>query len=263
MSREARRAVVGGVLLVALLVLGYVLDAPTHLRRGLEWVDGLGLWAPVVFVGMYVLVCVLIIPGSILTLGAGAVFGVLRGTLYTIVGATLGATVAFLFGRTLLRDWVKRRVEASPRLKAVDDAVEREGGKLVFLLRLSPLIPFSLSNYVYGLTKIRLLHYVIASAVGMLPGILLYAYIGSLVRRLAELGAGGGPTSPEEWALYVVGLIATVVATWRVTVVARQALRRRQVEPEGDAAGEEPVDPAVNRAVGEEPTGGEGTDGGR
>ncbi len=223
------RAVAAGLAIVALFVAGYLLDAPRYLQQALTWVDGLGIWAPVVFVAMYIVVCVLVIPGSILTLGAGAVFGVLRGTLFTAVGATLGATVAFLLGRTLLRDWVKQKVEASPKLSAVDDAVEREGGKLVFLLRLSPLVPFSLSNYVYGLTKIKTRHYTLASFFGMFPGILLYAYIGSLVRRFAELGAGGRVTSPAEWGLYIVGLIATVVATTMVTIVARRALREKRV----------------------------------
>ncbi|MFW6387878.1 MAG: TVP38/TMEM64 family protein [bacterium] len=230
------KAIAAAIAILVLLVVGYLLDAPTYLRQALTWVDGLGLWAPVVFVGMYVAVCVLVIPGSILTLGAGAVFGVIRGAIFTSVGATLGATVAFILGRTLMRDWIATKVARSPRLTAVDKAVEREGGKLVFLLRLSPLVPFSISNYVYGLTKIRLWQYVLASFVGMMPGILLYAYIGSLIRRVTELGAGaGGGTTPAEWALYVLGLIATIVATLRVTAVARRALREHNVDAELEA----------------------------
>ncbi|MFW5994630.1 MAG: TVP38/TMEM64 family protein [Spirochaetia bacterium] len=234
------KAIAAAIAILVLLVVGYLLDAPTYLRQALTWVDGLGLWAPVVFVGMYVAVCVLVIPGSILTLGAGAVFGVIRGAIFTSVGATLGATVAFILGRTLMRDWIATKVARSPRLTAVDKAVEREGGKLVFLLRLSPLVPFSISNYVYGLTKIRLWQYVLASFVGMMPGILLYAYIGSLIRRVTELGAGAGGgvvggTTPAEWALYVLGLIATIVATLRVTAVARRALREHNVDAELEA----------------------------
>lgn len=224
----------------ALFVAGYLLEAPRYLQAALTWVDGLGAIGPVVYVGMYILVCVLVIPGSILTLGAGAVFGVVRGTVFTAIGATAGATVAFLLGRTLLRDWIARKVQSSPRLAAVDEAVEHEGWRLVFLLRLSPLVPFSISNYVYGLTKVRTPHYVLASFVGMLPGILLYSYIGSLVRRLAELGSSGGGTSPAEWALYAVGLAATVVATARVTIVARRALARKQIAietPNAESAG--------------------------
>ncbi len=225
--------------IVALFVAGYLLEAPRHLQAALTWVDDLGALGPIVYIGMYILVCVLVIPGSILTLGAGAVFGVLRGTLFSVLGATAGATVAFLLGRTLLHDWVARKVQSSPRLAAVDEAVEQEGWRLVFLLRLSPLVPFSISNYVYGLTKVRTPHYVLASFVGMLPGVLLYSYIGSLVRRLSELGVSSGGTSTAEWVLYAVGLVATVVATGRVTIVARRALARKQVAvevPDADAS---------------------------
>ena len=217
----------------ALFVAGYYLDAPQYLHHVLVWVDGLGVCGALVFIGLYIAVCVFVIPGSILTLGAGAVFGVLRGTLYTAVGATLGASVAFLLGRTLFRDWVAQKVAGSRKLSAVDEAVGREGGRLVFLLRLSPLVPFSLSNYVYGLTPIKLRDYVIASATGMLPGILLYSYLGSLVRRFAELGAGAAQTSPAEWGLYTMGLIATIIATTRVTLVARRALKSREIAADG------------------------------
>lgn len=212
---------------ILILLLGWALDAARHLQNALFWVDSLGLWGPVVYVGIYILVCIFMIPGSILTLGAGAVFGVLRGTIYTSVGSTLGATVAFMLGRFLLRDWVKQKVETSPRLAAVDEAVDREGAKIVFLLRMSPLVPFSISNYVYGLTPVKLGRYIVASWLGMIPGTIMYVYIGSLARRLAELGAAQRSTSPMEWTLYVVGLIATVIATVRVTVVARRALKRR------------------------------------
>ncbi|TVQ37023.1 MAG: TVP38/TMEM64 family protein [Spirochaetaceae bacterium] len=223
--KNARLLLFGGAVAL-LLMLGWALDAPRHLHSALLWVDGLGLWGPVVYVLIYILICVLLIPGSILTLGAGAVFGVVRGSIYTSVGSTLGATIAFLVGRFLLRDWVRQRVESSPRLVAVDEAVGREGAKIVFLLRMSPLVPFSISNYVYGLTRVKTSSYVLASWAGMIPGTVMYVYIGSLARRLAELGAAGRSTTPMEWALYVFGLIATIVATARVTVVAKRALNR-------------------------------------
>ncbi|MFW6252426.1 MAG: TVP38/TMEM64 family protein, partial [bacterium] len=198
------------LLLTTILIAAVVLDAGTYLRNALNWIDSIGFWGPFVYSGLYIAVCVFLIPGSILTLGAGAVFGLIRGTLYTSVAATLGATVAFILGRTLLRDWVSRTIEKRPTLRAVDRAVEKEGGRVVFLLRLSPLIPFSISNYVYGLTRVSLGAYVLASFVGMLPGVFVYTYIGSLARRIAELGTGGSGTSALEWALYVLGLIATV-----------------------------------------------------
>lgn len=239
------KAIVAAVAIVVLLVTGYLLEAPRYLQEALQWVDGLGIWGPVVFVAMYIAVCVLVIPGSILTLGAGAVFGVIRGALFTVVGSTLGATLAFVLGRTLMREWVESKIKTSRRLKSVDEAVQREGGRLVFLLRLSPLVPFSISNYVYGVTNIKLSHYFAATAVGMLPGIFLYSYIGSFIRRAAELGAGTTGTTTGEWALYIVGLIATVVATVRVTIVAKRALAEHNLAPPED--GDEPV-PANSNA---------------
>ncbi|MFP4642821.1 MAG: TVP38/TMEM64 family protein [Spirochaetales bacterium] len=226
-GRDTVRVIVAVAVLAALLSVGYVLEVPAYLQQALRWVEGLGFWGPVLFAILYVAITVLLIPGSILTFGAGAVFGVVPGAIYTSVGATIGATFAFLLGRTLMRGWVEKRVSASPKLKAVDEAVEREGGRIVLLLRLSPLVPYNLSNYIYGLTKVRLGAYVLASWIGMLPGILLYAYIGSLVQRFAELGAAQQTTTTGEWIMYIVGLIATLIATVRITIVARRALAAR------------------------------------
>lgn len=238
MKRPAHlvKTIVAIAVLAGIIAAAVIFDATTHLRNALNWIDSIGIWGPFVYAALYVLICVLLIPGSILTLGAGAVFGVFRGTLYTSIAATLGAAVAFILGRTLLRDWVARTVEKRPMLKAVDRAVGKEGGRVVFLLRLSPLVPFSISNYVYGLTKVRLGPYVLASLTGMLPGVFVYTYIGSLARRIAELGATDTATSPLEWSLYGLGLIATVYATYRITIVARRALRDTIDEPDLDRA---------------------------
>ena len=237
--RDTIRVAAVAVLLAILLTVGYLLDAPRYLQQALQWLEGLGYWGPVLFAVIYVIITVLLIPGSILTLGAGAVFGVIPGTIYTSVGSTIGATCAFLLGRTLMRDWVERKVKSSPKLQAVDEAVEREGGRIVFLLRLSPLVPFSISNYVYGLTRIRLGAYVLASWIGMIPGTLLYAYIGSLVQRFAELGAAEQTTTTGEWIMYIVGLIATIIATVRITIVARRALAAKGPADELADAGAE------------------------
>ena len=236
-TRDTVRVIAVLTVLAVLLVVGYVLDAPAYLHQALMWVESLGIWGPVLFALLYIVITVALIPGSIFTIGGGAVFGVIPGTIYVSVGATVGATCAFLLGRTLMRDWVERRVQGSPKLKAVDEAVEREGGRIVFLLRLSPLVPFSISNYVYGLTKVRLGSYVLATWIGMIPGILLYAYIGSLVQRFAELGAAEQATTTGEWVMYIVGLIATVIATVRITIVARRALAARVPEEQPAAEG--------------------------
>jgi uncharacterized membrane protein YdjX (TVP38/TMEM64 family) len=139
----------------------------------------------------------------------------------------LGATCAFLVGRYVARNWVARRIGGSAKFKAVDEAVGREGWKIVLLTRLSPVFPFNLLNYSYGLTKVSLRHYFFASWLGMIPGTGMYVYIGSLAGDLAALGAGGHTRTTAEWVLYGVGFLATVVVTLFVTRVARKALAER------------------------------------
>jgi uncharacterized membrane protein YdjX (TVP38/TMEM64 family) len=152
---------------------------------------------------------------------------VLNGAITVLIGATLGATCAFLTGRYLARNWVARRIAGNEKFKAVDEAVGREGWKIVLLTRLSPIFPFNLLNYAYGVTQVRLRHYILASAVGMIPGTAMYVYLGSLAGDLASLGAGGQTRTTAEWVLYGVGLLATVAVTVFVTRVARKALAAR------------------------------------
>lgn len=195
----------------------------------LVWIEGAGAVGPLVFFGIYVAACVLMLPGSVLTLGAGAVFGVVNGFLLVSLSSTAGATAAFLVGRYLARETVARRVERNATFLAMDKAVAVEGWKIVGLTRLSPLLPFNLLNYALGLTRVSLRHYVLASWVGMIPGTVMYVYLGSLAGSLAELGAreGGRARTPTEWVLYGVGLIATVAVTVVITRIARRALSRR------------------------------------
>ncbi len=215
----------GGVAI--LLAVGRSFDIQGLLRRALEWIGDLGPAGAAAFVGIYVVACVLFIPGSILTLGAGAVYGVVRGSLLVSVASTLGATAAFLAGRYLARDWVARRIEGNERFRAIDRAVGREGWKIVGLTRLSPVFPFNLLNYAYGLTRVSLRDYVLASWIGMIPGTVMYVYLGSLAGSLATLDAGGGGRSRAQWVLYVIGLAATVAVTVYVTRIARAALAQR------------------------------------
>lgn len=203
------------------------IDAPTHLTHALEWIAGLGPLGPILFVLLYIVATVAFLPGSILTLGAGAVFGVVQGTIYVSIASTLGATAAFLVGKYLARDWVSKKLEAFPKFKAVDEAVAEGGWRVVGLIRLSPAFPFNLLNYAFGLTQVKLRDYIIASWAGMLPGTIMYVYVGSLAGDLATLGAGGRAKSPAEWALYGVGLLATVGVTIYVTKIARKALQEK------------------------------------
>lgn len=216
---------VGGA--TALIAAGRIFPIQDLLRDALARIAGLGAAGAAAFVVIYVLACLLMLPGSVLGLGAGAVFGVVKGSALVSLASTLGATAAFLVGRHLARGWVAQRIAGNPRFAAIDAAVGREGWKIVGLTRLSPVFPFNLLNYAYGLTGVRLRDYVLASWVGMFPGTVMYVYLGSLAGGLATLGATGGGRTPAQWTLFFVGLAATVAVTVLVTRIARRALARR------------------------------------
>ncbi len=222
------------VVAAGLIAAGYFLEIPRYLRQILDWIDGIGALGPAIFIGIYITVTVLFVPGSILTLGAGALFGVLWGTIYVSIGSTIGATAAFLVGRYFMRDWVAAKIAKSERFSAVDDAIGREGGKIIFLLRLSPIFPFNLSNYAFSLTKVSLGSYVLASWAGMIPGTIMYVYIGSLIESVAALGTEGRVRTTAEWVLYGVGLVATVAVTIYVTRIARRAISQRVLQSPTD-----------------------------
>ncbi len=181
-----------------------------------------------VYTFLYVVACVFFIPGSILTLGAGAVYGVFQGTILVSFSSILGATGAFLVGRYFARGFVERKIQNNPKFKAVDEAVAREGWKIVGLTRLSPIFPFNLLNYAYGVTKVRLKDYFFASWIGMLPGTVLYVYIGSLAGDLASLAAGKPQTDAKlQWTVRIIGFIATLAVTLLITKIARKALDQK------------------------------------
>lgn len=205
-------------LALALVAAVRFLPLQELLKQGLEKAGTLGPWAPALFIAMYVVATVLMIPGSFLTLGAGAVFGLARGILLASIAATLAATCAFLVGRHLARDAVTRRMEGNEKFTAIDQAVAAEGWKIVFLTRLSPIFPYTLLNYVFGLTRVKLGHFVVASWIGMLPGTVLFVYLGSLANVAAR------ERTLVEWGLYGVGLLATIGVTIVVTRIARRAL---------------------------------------
>ncbi len=215
--------------IVAVVVLGgKYLNLQQHLADTLAWVEEMGTAGMGVFAGLYIFACVFFIPGSLLTLGAGAIYGVVVGSLIVSVSSIMGATVAFLVGRYVARGWIAKKIEGNVQFKAIDQAVADEGWKMVGLTRLSPIFSFNLLNYAYGLTRVSLKEYVLASWIGMMPGTVLYVYLGSLAGDLASLGAETGHvTSPGEWALYGVGLVATIGVTVYVTKIAKKALAAR------------------------------------
>ncbi len=216
-----------GVLIAIVIAVARYFNLQEVLRSLLVWIAGLGPLGVVAFIGLYILATVLFLPGLILTLGAGFVFGVVRGSIYVSIASTLGATLAFLIGRYLARGWVAKKIESNQRFTAIDEAVAKEGWKIVGLLRLSPVFPFNLLNYSLGVTRVSLKHFFLASWIGMMPGTVMYVYIGSLAGDLATLGMEGQSRTPAEWALYVIGLIATVAVTVYVTKIARKALDKK------------------------------------
>jgi uncharacterized membrane protein YdjX (TVP38/TMEM64 family) len=196
----------------------------TILRDALQWIARLGTVGAIAFIALYIIATVAFFPGSILTLGSGVIFGVVWGSLYVFIGATLGATAAFLVGRYLARNWVAHKIADNKKFFAIDQAVGREGLKIVLLTRLSPIFPFNLLNYAFGITGVSLKDYFIGS-VGMIPGTIMYVYIGSLAGNLAMIGTEAQPTNQTlQWAIRILGLIATVAVTVYITRIARKAL---------------------------------------
>jgi uncharacterized membrane protein YdjX (TVP38/TMEM64 family) len=226
---------IGKILLVtSLIVLAIAVAKYLQLQQllyaALAWIKTLGYLAPIAFIGIYNLATVLLIPGSLLTLGGGVIFGAVWGSIYVIIAATLGATFAFLIGRYLSRDWVRQQLEKYPKFKAIEAAVSKEGLKVVFLTRLSPIFPFNLLNYAFGVTSVSLRDYVLGS-IGMIPGTILYVYIGSLVGDLALVGTSAQPDNPLlKWTIRSIGLIATVAVTIYITRIAKKALDEQIAE---------------------------------
>ena len=225
-SKSIRKWVLALLAVAFLLVFLYFLDVQELFQVALAWISDLGPWGPVFFIVFYILATVLFLPGLIPTMAAGVLFGVIRGTLLVSISSISGATLAFLIGRYLAREWVAAMIRGNQKFEAIDAAVAEEGWKIVGLTRLSPVFPFNLLNYAFGLTQVSLKDYFLASWIGMLPGTVMYVYIGSLAGNLASLGSGERSRMPAEWALYGVGLMATVVLTLYLTRIAQKALKR-------------------------------------
>lgn len=225
-----RRIVQSAVLLVLLGAAVSIFDVAAFVSRVTGEVERLGIWGPVLFVAAYAAATVLFIPGSALTLAAGGLFGVGPGSVYVSLASTLGATLAFLLGRHLLRGMIRAKLRGNAKFAAIDEAVGEQGWKIVGLTRLSPAFPFTLLNYAYGLTGVSLRDYVAASWIGMMPGTVLYVYLGAAGK--AAVDARG--RTPGEWTMLVVGLVATACVTLYVTRLARRALKRQLDRPDAN-----------------------------
>ena len=216
------RILVGAGVLIALLVLWYFVPVEHWLKAFRDWIQGLGALGVLAFVVLYVIITAVMGPAAGLTLIAGLVYGA-WGFPLVVGAATLAATTAFLIGRYVAYERVARMVDKNKKLRALNKAVSQEGWKVVGLLRLSPLFPFGLKNYLFSVTDIGLVPFVLATAIGIMPITALYVYIGSL----GQTDAGGGAL---EWVLLGAGLVTTCAAVWLVTKKAREALERMNLE---------------------------------
>lgn len=209
-----------GLALIALSVAASFLPFAQWIKTISGWVETLGPFGVVVFALIYAAATVLFIPGSVLTIAAGLIFGIVLGTLAAWSGAVLGASLAFLVGRYFARSKIEEKTKSNEKFQAIG----KRGWKIVGLLRLSPLIPFNVSNYFYGITKVGFWPYVLASAGGMLPGTLLYVYLGAA----GKAGLSGGGTeqhSPLQYVFFGIGLLVTIGVTIWVSRIAKQALK--------------------------------------
>ncbi|MEQ8763446.1 MAG: TVP38/TMEM64 family protein [Planctomycetota bacterium] len=231
------RLIVLGLVIVALIVAARLLPLGDWLEALDEWTRSLGFWGPFVFGAIYVAAALLFVPGSAITLAAGAIFGLGIGFVVVSIASTTAATLAFLIARTVGRDHLERLADRYPKFAAIDRAIAEGGWKIVGLLRLSPVIPFSIGNYLFGLTAVRTLPYVLASWIGMAPGTFLYVYLGHLGRSGLEVAASESPErTTGEWLLLGAGLVSTIVVTVIVTRLARRALdEQTDLTPESNS----------------------------
>jgi len=221
-KRRVFQIVVCAVVLAGLVAASRLVNLAGWLRDSLAWIRGLGPWAPITFVLIYAASCVLAIPASILTLGGGFIFGFGWGVTYVLIGAIVGAVAAFLVGRYLARDWVARKMDGHPKFKAIDDAIAREGWRIVLLARLAPIFPYAILNYGFALTRVSLGHYTWATAVGIVPAMFAFVYFGSLATDLTNLREG---VKSAPWLKWTIGVV-TIVVTILLARIARRSLNR-------------------------------------
>jgi uncharacterized membrane protein YdjX (TVP38/TMEM64 family) len=219
------KTLAGALLLAGFVVAVRFLPVGEWIESFQSWVKGLGPIGYLVYVLAYIIVCVTFLPASPLTIGAGAIFGFVEGAIVVIVGATLGATASFLLGRTIMRRKIEAMAANNPKFRALDRAIAREGGKIVFLVRLAPVFPFAYINFAFGLTGVKTLSYVIATFFGIIPVTLAFVYIADAAARTAT-----ADLSSTRLIINIVGVVVAVAVTAFVTRVALRAVRRAGIE---------------------------------
>lgn len=233
-SEWITKLLIAVAVIAAIVLLWWFLPVARWIESFRLWVADQGVWGHLVFALVYAAATVVLAPGSLLTLAAGLAFG-LSGFPTVVVGATLGAGLSFLAGRYVARGWVEKQVDNNRLFKAIDRAIESDGWKIVGLMRLSPLVPFNLQNYFFGITKVGFWPYIITTFFGIMPGTLLYVWLGSLG---AEIGGAGGEASLVKYLFLGFGLLVTIAVT---VIVSRKAKQKLEETGIGGAA-----EPAVD-----------------
>lgn len=230
------KIVIGLAAVAALVVFGR--QAGDYFLEFANWVKSQGALGPLIFVVGYAVGTVIAAPGAILTMLGGAIFGLGWGTLWVFCGAFAGSAAAFLIARYVARGMVEKKIENNEKFAAIDRAVGEEGFKIVFLLRLTPVFPFSFGNYALGLTRVRFADYLLATF-GTLPGTFLYVYYGKAIGDIAALAAGNAEVQQgmERWIFLGLGLAATIAVTVVVTRIASRALKQKTELKEEDGNG--------------------------
>jgi len=217
------------------------------LHNSMEWIEQSGWIGVAWFIVLYTLTCVFFLPGSVLTIGAGAVYGFWFSTALVTISSTLGAVVNFLTSRYLARSWMQRNLGHSARFRALEKAVSTEGWRMILISRMSPIVPHSLVSYAAGLIRISFWRFTLASFIGFLPPSAAYTYVGAVVGRALRTSAGAAPHDPVIWTFYCLGLVATLAVTVLTTRIARRSWKTYFAERE---QGEGPLPALTNPASG-------------
>jgi len=211
------------LVLLGVLVLAGLANRYGLLQRTLEWVSSFGAGGPFIFLTIYALSCVLFVPSLIFTFSSGALFGIPLGFALSLMGNAIGSTAALLIARYLARKQVEKAFEKNAQFQKFARAIEKKGWKLIVLARFSPVFPFLVGNYAFGVTRIRAADYFLATLIGSIPSSLLYAYLGFLFRSLSSFQAAGRERTPQEWLMIGFGLVATIFLTVYLRKVADNA----------------------------------------
>ncbi|XP_010255885.1 PREDICTED: uncharacterized protein LOC104596428 [Nelumbo nucifera] len=219
------------LLLAAIITACFTLRIEKILKDFLFWIEhNLGPWGPLVLAVAYIPLTVLAVPASVLTLGGGYLFGLPIGFIADSIGATIGATAAFLLGRTIGRSYVISKLKDYPQFQAVAIAIQRSGFKIVLLLRLVPLLPFNMLNYLLSVTPVSIWEYMLASWLGMMPITLALVYVGTTLKDLSDVTHGWDEVSTTHWVVIALGLVISVVLMVAVTKVAKASLDKALAE---------------------------------